>query len=127
MSDREVQMVSADELAPSDHVTPGMHREAAFASEGVWVGTLRTEPGVLTGWHHHGRYDTYIYVTAGRFRLEWGPGGGRAQTSGPGTFIFIPGGEIHREASASDDGVEAVLFRVGTGDVVINADGPAAD
>jgi uncharacterized RmlC-like cupin family protein len=101
-----------------------MHREEAFADRGVWVGTLRTEPGVVTGWHHHGTYDTYIYVTAGEFRLECGPGGSRVEVCGPGTFIFIPGGEIHREASATADGVEALLVRVGEGEVVINNDGP---
>jgi uncharacterized RmlC-like cupin family protein len=101
-----------------------MHREAAFVGEGIWVGTVRTEPGVVTGWHHHGAYDTYIHVRSGRFRLEFGPGGSRVEEGGAGTFFFIPGGEIHREASASDDGVEALLFRVGHGEVVINTDGP---
>ena len=48
------------------------------------------------------------------------------EACGPrGTFIFVPGGEIHREASAGDDGVEALLFRVGEGEVVINTNGPA--
>ena len=123
--ERDTRIVRPGELAPSDQVTPGMDRRAAFAGQGVWVGTVRTEPGVVTGWHHHGGYDTYIYVTAGEFRLEWGPGGRRGEEGGPGTFFFIPGGEIHREASASADGVEALLFRVGSGEVVINTDGPA--
>jgi len=125
MTERDVQIVRPDRRRPPDHVTPGMHREEAFAGSGVWVGTVRTEPGVVTGWHHHGTYDTYIYVTSGEFRLECGPGGTRAEQGGPGTFIFIPAGEIHREASASDDGVEALLFRVGEGEVVFNTEGPA--
>jgi len=122
---RETKVVHPGELTPPDHVTPGMHREVAFAGQGVWVGTVRTEPGTVTGWHHHGDYDTYIYVTSGLFRLEFGPGGTSIEEGGAGTFIFIPGGEIHREASASDDGVEALLFRVGEGEVVINTNGPA--
>jgi uncharacterized RmlC-like cupin family protein len=125
MTDRDVTIVRPGERRPSGHATPGMHREEAFAGRGVWVGTLRTEPGVITGWHHHGGYDTYIYVTSGEFRLECGPGGRRAETCGPGTFIFVPGGEIHREASASVDGVEALLFRVGSGEVLVNTDRPA--
>jgi uncharacterized RmlC-like cupin family protein len=125
MSDPEVRVVRPGELTAPDHVTPGMHREVAFAAGGVWVGTVRTEPGVVTGWHHHGNYDTYICVTSGEFRLESGPGGNRVEACGPGTFIFVPGGEIHREAGAGDDGVEALLFRVGEGEVVINTDGPA--
>jgi uncharacterized RmlC-like cupin family protein len=125
MAEREVRFVHPAELMSADHLTPGMHREVAFAQEGVWVGTVRTEPGIVTGWHHHGDYDTFIYVTSGEFRLEWGPGGNRAQAGGPGTFIHVPGGVIHREASASDNGVEALLFRVGAGQVVVNVDGPA--
>ena len=125
MTERDVRFMRPGERTPADHVTPGMHREQAFAGDGVWVGTLRTEPGVVTGWHHHGAYDTFIYVTAGWLRLEWGPGGALAEEGGAGTFIFVPGGAIHREASASKDGVEALLFRVGEGEVVINTDGPA--
>jgi len=125
MTERDVRFVRPGERRPADHATPGMQREEAFTGSGVWVGTLRTEPGVVTGWHHHGGYDTYIHVLAGTFRLEYGPGGQRVDEGGPGTFIFIPGGEIHREASASADGVEALLFRVGEGEVVINTDGPA--
>jgi uncharacterized RmlC-like cupin family protein len=125
MAEREPLVVRPGELTPADHVTPGMHRAAAFAGEGVWVGTVRTEPGVVTGWHHHGGYDTYIHVLSGTFRLEFGPGGRRVEEGGAGTFFFIPGGEIHREASASDGGVEALLFRVGEGEVVINTEGPA--
>ena len=125
MAEREIRSVRPGELTPADHTTPGMHRESAFAGEGVWVGSVRTEPGVVTGWHHHGDYETYIYVLSGRFRLEFGPGGSRAEEGGPGTFFSIPGGAIHREASASPGGVEALLFRVGEGEVVINTDGPA--
>jgi uncharacterized RmlC-like cupin family protein len=91
MAEREVRFVHPAELTSADHLTPGMHREVAFAQEGVWVGTVRTEPGIVTGWHHHGDYDTFIYVTSGEFRLEWGPGGNRAQAGGPGTFIHVPG------------------------------------
>jgi len=125
MTEHDVRIVRPDERRPPGHVTPGMHREEAFAEGGVWVGTVRTEPGFVTGWHHHGSYDTYLYVIAGEFRLEWGPGGTCVEEGRPGTFILIPGGEIHREASASEDGVEALLFRVGEGEVVINTDGPA--
>jgi uncharacterized RmlC-like cupin family protein len=126
MTERAVRMVRPGDRVPTDLVTPGMHREQAFAGDGVWAGTVRTEPGVVTGWHHHGAYDTVIYVLSGEFRLEWGPGGNRADEGGAGTFFVIPAGEIHREASAGADGVEAVLFRVGSGDVVINTDGPAS-
>jgi uncharacterized RmlC-like cupin family protein len=125
MAEVGIRVVRPGELEPADHATPGMHRQAAFAGDGVWVGTDRTEPGVMTGWHHHGAFDSYIHVVSGEFRLESGPGGSHVEVCGPGAFIFVPAGEIHREASASEHGVEALLFRVGQGEVSIDTDGPA--
>jgi hypothetical protein len=55
--------------------TPGMVREQAFTSDDRWVGVVRTEPGVRSGWHHHGDTETYFYVLSGAMELEFGPGG----------------------------------------------------
>jgi uncharacterized RmlC-like cupin family protein len=27
---------------------------------------VRTEPGMVSGWHHHGEYETVIYVLSAR-------------------------------------------------------------
>jgi len=61
-------------LAPGP-ATPGMVREVAFTDEDRWVGHVRTEPGVRSGWHHHGETDTYFYVLRGSIEIEFGPGG----------------------------------------------------
>ena len=37
----------------------------AFAHDGVWAG-FANFPGASTGWHHHGDYATYAYITSGR-------------------------------------------------------------
>ena len=63
--------VGDDQLTPADP-TPGMTRRVGVRTEGMWSGTVDTEPGTTTGWHHHGEHDTTLYVVSGRFRLESG-------------------------------------------------------
>ena len=53
--------VGADELRPGDP-TPGMTRQVALHTGGMWSGTVDTEAGATSGWHHHGDHDTTIYV-----------------------------------------------------------------
>jgi uncharacterized RmlC-like cupin family protein len=109
---------------PNGPTTPGMARLEALAEEGVWLGTVRTEPGTLSGWHHHGDYDTYIYVLGGGARLDAFVGGEVIRNhAGPGSFIHVPRQTPHREGSASPNGMEAVLVRIGRGQVVFPVEG----
>jgi uncharacterized RmlC-like cupin family protein len=97
-----------------------MDRKVALEHDGVWVGTVDTEPGVMTGWHHHGDWDTYVYALRGDARLDY-VDGDQVVVRGthPGDVIFIPGGVVHREGSASTEGISALLVRVGSGPIVI--------
>jgi uncharacterized RmlC-like cupin family protein len=106
--------------------TTGMVREQAIAEDGVWVGLVRTAPGRPSGWHHHGDYDTYIYVQSANVRMEFGPGGEDVIEAGPDDFIHVPKHLVHREMNAADEEGSVVLVRVGSGPPVINVDGPAA-
>ena len=107
---------------PDGPVTAGMHRLEALAEEGLWLGTVETDPGLLSGWHHHGDYETYIYVTRGTARFDTYSDGKVVRQEAPqGSFVVVPRHLVHREGSA--DGIEAVLVRVGTGQVVFNVDG----
>jgi uncharacterized RmlC-like cupin family protein len=84
---------------------------------------VKVEPGTLTGWHHHGEYDTYIYVLSGTARIDHIDGTRTvSEGSSRGDVIFVPKRTVHREGSASADGAEAVLFRVGQGEAVFNVD-----
>ena len=99
--------------------TPGMHRKVAIEQDGVWIGTVDTEPGVLTGWHHHGDWDTYVYTLRGEARFDYVDGPAVVVRSmQPGEVIFIPKGVVHREGSASTHGISALLVRVGSGPLV---------
>jgi uncharacterized RmlC-like cupin family protein len=106
--------------------TPGMARREAFASEGAWVGVVRMEPGCASGWHHHGEYDSYLYVIEGRARFDFGPGGVDAIEAGEGDFVMIPAHTVHRETNPGSRESVVALFRVGAGTPVFNVDGPEA-
>ena len=106
--------------------TPGMDRQQAISTDGMWAGYARTEPRMLSGWHHHGEYESAIYVLSGVLRMESGPGGGSVIEAGPGDFLFVPKHAIHREGNPADEPGEAIVVRAGHGDSNVNVDGPAA-
>ena len=101
--------------------TPGVSRLTAFEDAGRWVGYSRAEPGVMSGWHHHGAHDTYFYVVAGTAYIELDDG--RQIRVRPGDFAFLPAGTAHREGPEGDVGLEAVVIRIGSGPQVF----PLAD
>lgn len=117
-------------IRPADRLegerTPGMTREQAVAIEGMWAGLVRTEAHMITGWHHHADYDTSIYVVDGVLKMESGPGGTEVVEAGPGDFMHVPKGAIHREGNPTDQESRVVVVRAGRGPAVINVDGPAA-
>lgn len=123
--DAPLRHVPADGLRPGP-TTPGMRREVAVDTDGMWSGTVRTEPGASSGWHHHGTYETTIYVVSGVLRMEFGASGSQAFEAGPGEFVYVPPGAIHREANPTGETSTAVVVRAGSGgEAVINVDGPA--
>jgi uncharacterized RmlC-like cupin family protein len=105
--------------------TAGMERQEAFATDGMWSGVARTEPGMVSGWHHHGEYETTIYVLTGSLRMEFGPDGSATLAAGPGDFVYVPKGAVHRESNPSAEPADIVVVRAGRGESTINVDGPA--
>ena len=122
MSER-VRLVPGDALTEGDP-TPGMRRQVAFEVDGLWAGVVHTEPGAVSGWHHHGEHVTSLYVVAGRMRLDFGSGGAESVLAGPGDFLHVPAGVVHREANPGADVSTAVIARAGTGAPTVNVDGP---
>ena len=121
-----VSRISPKERQAGD-VTPGMFREQAISVEGLWAGLVRTDPQMVSGWHHHGDYETSVYVVAGTLRMESGPGGSAIVEAGPGDFLHVPKGAIHREGNPGDTESRIVVVRAGRGPAVINLDAPAPD
>ena len=104
--------------------TPGMTREEAIATDGMWSGLVRTEPGMVSAWHHHAAYETSIYVVSGELRMEFGPGGSEAVTAGPGDFLHVAPHAVHRESNPGGRESQIIVVRAGSGEAVINLEGP---
>src|SRR5215204_1907187 len=109
-----VLLVTPAERTPGP-ATPGMDRRQAFATEGTWSGFVRTEAGTVSGWHHHGDYESVIYVLTGALKMEFGPGGANTVEAGPGDFVYVPKGAVHRESNPSADPADLVVVRAGRG------------
>lgn len=116
--------VPADALQESDP-TPGMTRRQATGTGTMWSGTVATEPGAVSGWHHHGAHESTIYVLRGSIRLEFGPGGATAIDAVAGDFVHVPAGAVHRESNPSAGTAHLVVVRCGQGEPTVNVDGPA--
>ena len=88
------QAQDAERIGPEEFVEiegpPEIHRRQAFAKPGLWAGLTTTEPGLVSGWHHHGGHDTIVYVISGHVAIEFGEGGRRAVQAGAGDFLVIP-------------------------------------
>jgi uncharacterized RmlC-like cupin family protein len=109
---------------PSAEQTSGLQRGQAFAHDGVWAGFSAFPGGATTGWHHHGDYATYGYITDGSMTVEYGPGGADVAHVAAGDFVYIPAHLVHRE-SVPDEGGSGVVLRVGgVGPTVFNVDSP---
>jgi uncharacterized RmlC-like cupin family protein len=65
-----VRVVRSDELVAADP-TPGMLRQRAFELPMLWAGRVETQPGAVSGWHHHDINETSIYVVSGVLRMEF--------------------------------------------------------
>jgi uncharacterized RmlC-like cupin family protein len=106
--------------------TLGMQRRQAFATERVWSGIVHTDSGAFSAWHHHGDHESVIYVVSGGLRLEYGAGGRDVFDAKPGEFIYIPPYSVHREGNTTEQVASIVVTRAGSGESVINVDGPDA-
>jgi uncharacterized RmlC-like cupin family protein len=121
----QILVVAPGERKPGPS-TPGMDRQEAFATDRMWSGVARTQVGMVSGWHHHGQYETTIYVLTGALRMEFGPDGSNIVQAGPGDFVYVPKGVVHRESNPSAELADIVVVRVGRGESTINVDRPAS-
>lgn len=122
---RRIRVIRADQLqSPPEAQTAGMTRHVAVATDEVLVGLVRTAPDMVSGWHHHGEYETYAYVVSGSGAFEFGPAGGETIDAGPGDFIHIPARLVHRESNRGEKESLIVLFRMGHGEPLFNVEGP---
>ncbi len=112
---------------PSAEQSSGMQRGQAFAHDGVWAGFSAFPGGATTGWHHHGDYATYGYITRGKMTVESGPDGKDLVEVSAGDFIFIPAHLVHRESVGSEGGEGAIVRVGGNGTTTFNVTGPDSE
>lgn len=119
-------------ISPEDRVTlpgpPGAPfvRQQCFDDGHTWVGVVTTEPGAASPWHHHGEYDTFVFVLEGEAIVEYGEGGKEvAHLRADGTMHIVPKGLAHREVNTGSTPNKAIIMRVGTGPAVVPLQGPA--
>ena len=120
-----VRVVRAADLEGADP-TPGMLRSRAFDTSILWAGQVETAPGAVSGWHHHDRNETSLYVVSGVLRLEFEGYDGHLD-AGPGDFVHVPAYTVHRESNPGDEPSLAVIARAGGGVPTVNVDAPAHD
>ena len=126
MSDETIRCIRPGDRDLADP-TPGMVREQAIAIEGLWSGFVRTDPGMVSGWHHHGDHDTSIFVVEGSLRVEFGPSGTAAVDAEAGDFLHVPKHVVHREANTGDSASHLVVTRAGHGVTTVNVEGPHSE
>ena len=101
-----------------------MNRALAFELPLLWAGQVETEPGAVSGWHHHERNESSLYIVRGVLRLEFEGHDGYID-AGPGDFVHVPAWTVHRESNPSHEPSFAVIARVGGGIPTVNVDGPS--
>lgn len=114
-------MINRADLVAADP-TPGMARSCAFESDMLWAGQVVTEPGAVSGWHHHDINETSIYVVSGLMRFEFEGYNGHLDAAA-GDFVRVPPHTIHRESNPTDQQAVAVLARAGGGVPTVNVSG----
>ena len=119
---RPVRVFTPADLV-ADDPTPGMQRARAFGLPLLWAGQVETAPGAVSGWHHHERNESSLYVVRGVLRLEFEGREGYID-AGPGDFVHVPSWTVHRESNPSQEPSLAVIARVGGGISTVNVDGP---
>lgn len=123
MRQAQIRVVRPDERTKGPP-SPGMDRQQAFGTDELWAGLVRTEAGMVSGWHHHGEYETVIYVLTGALHMEFGPGGSNTVEACPGDFVYVPKGVVHRESNPATAPADLVGVRAGRGESTINVEGP---
>lgn len=109
---RDADLVEADP-------TSGMLRRRAFEVPGLWAGQVVTEPGALSGWHHHDANASMLYVVRGVLRLECEGVEGWVDAVA-GDYVHVPAFTVHRESNPGREPSLAVIARAGSGMPTVN-------
>jgi uncharacterized RmlC-like cupin family protein len=99
-------------------------RRDHFQRTGNWGDWIPNDAGDTSGWHDHAANVTYVYVSRGSIRFEFGQGGAESVVARAGDFVIVPAHTIHRKITGDDSDLEAFVIRVGGEPEEVAADGP---
>ena len=117
-----VRVIKAGELVAADP-TAGMLRMRAFELPILWAGQVITEPGAVSGWHHHEKNESIS--TSCPAYCGWSSKAVRSSsTPWPGAFVHVPAFTVHRESNPSGAPSLAIIARAGGGIPTVNVDPP---
>jgi mannose-6-phosphate isomerase-like protein (cupin superfamily) len=130
MTDPGITVVGADALVAA--ASPEGTRERAFETDATRLDRLALPTGRATPWRASGARGTYAAVLEGRARVEFGPDEDDAAEAGPGEFVLVPPGVVHRLASAGSEPLVVLVVTAGPAtdddaDADVDAGGPPAD
>ena len=117
-----VTVIRAADLVSADP-TPGMDRARAFELDKLWAGQVVTEPGAVSGWHHHDINESSLYIVRGVMRFEFEGHDGYLDAEA-GDFVHVPAHTVHRESNPTDQPSLAVIARAGGGIPTVNVEAP---
>jgi Cupin domain len=61
-----------------------------------------------------------IFVLSGALKREFGANGSNSVEAGPGDFVYVPKGAVHRESNAAAEPADAIVVRTGVGESTFN-------
>ena len=115
-----VRVIRDEELLEADP-TSGMLRRRAFEVPGLWSGQVVTDPGAVSGWHHHDSNISSLYVVRGVLRLECEGVEGYVDAVA-GSYVHVPAFTVHRESNPGREPSLAIIARAGVGLPTVNVD-----
>jgi uncharacterized RmlC-like cupin family protein len=115
-----IRVIRPADLVAADPTT-GMFRQRAFEMPLLWAGRVETAPGAVSGWHHHDKNESSLYVVSGIMRMEFEGFDGYLDAHA-GDFVHVPAFTVHRESNPSDEPSVAVIARAGGGIPTVNVD-----
>jgi uncharacterized RmlC-like cupin family protein len=119
------RIVHPADLGAAAVTAPGSTALEAFQMDRSWFGRVGNTAHQESLWHVHPNHDIYAYALTGRYFADFGPGGRERAIAEPGDVIQIPPGVVHREGNPDDGTTDRIVLRVGSGQVIVNVDGPS--
>ena len=123
--DRPV-LIGPDALHRPAAETPGVDHREAFADDHVWAGRSRTDACTWSGWHVHPGHDTYVFQIQDASGWNSAPAAATASRAGRATSSSSPRAWCTVRGNPGTEPNEAIVFRVGEGELLVNVDGPWA-